>query len=435
MDLVDNNLEQAVDISTQSALEEPVSDEKGVELVPEEEKEQMPEIEIRTIYNVDTITQEKGWKLIYDNLIGIDKDTWIVFKNVRLKDPSTSTYFKQLLKENEHIYVRFINADEIMNSMRITCIFMGIEPNRIDNVVIETVKPETPQEQKLRVNGTEMYKSFKVDKGTSTATFDFNKKYPQLENSQSIAFCRYAIDILIEEGIKTFNLIIGDLSTSDAVLAAVAKLIYEYDKEDIAINVDINSQDRIKVLKLYLFKLNNKPISTAEKLNIAKELVHNGTPGLLQRYKKSKALDDFGRQGNGEVLSCRISVCRGFNDLTSEIIFDTYDDNEFLTSIHWSDLNDNEVASDIQPERVTIPIDEIGICDKFLGSRYHFMYPIQRNKDENVKVRYIDNDDSVKVTDATIPERMKIVFDDRGIKYDSEQLDEFITKVKEIVEK
>ena len=45
------------------------------------------------------------------------------------------------------------------------------------------------------------------------------------------------------------------------------------------------------------------------------------TPGLLVKYKKSKAKDDFGREGKGEVISSRIAIYRGIKQGDKQSVF------------------------------------------------------------------------------------------------------------------
>jgi hypothetical protein len=390
----------------------------------------MQEVEIRSIYDVDSITQEKGWEKIYNALINVDVDTMIVFKNVRLKDPFKSNALKKLLKENDHIYVRFLNDEEALKNLRTSLIFMGLmDESRVENVNTRADQ-KTQIEMKIEENGNDMYDMFSIN--DNVATFDFSKKYQQLENSQSVTYCKHAINRLIEEkGIRQFIIVIGKLKTSDAVLSSLANMMYTYNKENIDVKIDLENDERCRMLNLYSFKLNNRIYNSKEKMKIAMRVLKDGTPGLLQRYKKTKAVDDFGRQGNGEVIRCRISVCRGFNIEAQEVMFDTFDNEKFMTRIQWIDMNDSEDIERLEPERVSIPIDDLGVCDEFLGARYHFMYPTQSDISENVQIRYSDENGITQKKECTIPERMRIVFDDREIEYDKVLLDTSIKEVKE----
>ena len=78
-----------------------------------------------------------------------------------------------------------------------------------------------------------------------------------------------------------------------------------------------------------------------------------------------------------------------------------------------------------------IPMSEIGLCDKFLGSKTHFILPVQQSASESQKVIVDIDDDGRNVTKlCTIPERMREVFDSWGIKYDVESLEKAIEDTK-----
>ena len=162
-------------------------------------------------------------------------------------------------------------------------------------------------------------------------------------------------------------------------------------------------------------------------------------PGMLIKYKKSKALDDFGREGKGEVVSSRIAIYRGLKQSKTGqpvAMIEVFNNNYFYTIEHWMVEHDYEEPTSLHSETLEIGLDELGVCDMFLGSKYHFLLPVQQNESETqVVIKEVDeNGKNVKVR-CTIPERMKIVFDSWGVKYNEESLDEAIKNTKEFLEK
>ena len=161
-------------------------------------------------------------------------------------------------------------------------------------------------------------------------------------------------------------------------------------------------------------------------------------PGMLIKYKKSKALDEFGREGKGEVVSSRIAIFRGLKQTShgqTVAKIEVFNNNYFYTIEHWMVEHDYEEPTSLHNETLEIPLDELGICDLFLGSKYHFLLPIQQSESETqVVIKEVDDDGrNVKVR-CTIPERMQIVFDSWNIKYDKQSLEESIEATKKFLE-
>lgn len=83
----------------------------------------------------------------------------------------------------------------------------------------------------------------------------------------------------------------------------------------------------------------------------------------------------------------------------------------------------NERYDSLVSNIVKMKLDEIGIGDLFIGKDYHFIKPVQRDLKESMIIAYgIGDGGKVLKKEFTIPERMKAVFDDWGIAYDSRKL-------------
>jgi hypothetical protein len=167
-------------------------------------------------------------------------------------------------------------------------------------------------------------------------------------------------------------------------------------------------------------------------------LVKQNTPGMLIKYKKSKALDEFGREGKGEVVSSRIAIFRTiYQDSSGHAIakIETFNSNYFYTKEHWMVEHDGEVPSSLHSEVIEAEMTEIGLGDLFLGSKYHFILPIQQDESESqVVIESIDEDGRNIKKKCTIPERMKLVFDSWGIEYNEESLNKSIEETKKSLE-
>jgi hypothetical protein len=77
-------------------------------------------------------------------------------------------------------------------------------------------------------------------------------------------------------------------------------------------------------------------------------------------------------------------------------------------------------------------MEQLGFQDVFIGLDYHFIEPIQQDISENrtIILGIDENGNNIKQS-CTIPERMKYVFDDWGVDYNKEKLEEAIKKTRE----
>ena len=199
---------------------------------------------------------------------------------------------------------------------------------------------------------------------------------------------------------------------------------------------------------------------------------------MLIKYKASKAIDKFGRQGKGEIVSSRIAIYRGivkkpnyraarmfsnnkeekflnlkFNEnglLVDEkgnlietskvgILIDSYNNDKFCTRTEWMAYNDGELMDEngnyikeLPCEHLIIDLNDIGLMDMFLGSSYHFIKPIQRSKEESTTliIEYDSENEKYIKKVCTIPERIKEVCNDWGVSVNVIELEKDIRASK-----
>ena len=109
----------------------------------------MLERKIKEIYNVDTISQDKGWKKIVAALENVEEDTLIDFGGVNVVDPWQCPEFKNLLKL-PHIHIKFTNNLAVVKKIKMMCIIEGLNPDKVINEEIEKPKVETMEEKKIK---------------------------------------------------------------------------------------------------------------------------------------------------------------------------------------------------------------------------------------------------------------------------------------------
>ena len=387
---------------------------------------------LKELYYVDTISQDKGWKKIQEALGELTEDIKIDFSNINVIEPWQCSEFKKLLR-NEHVHMSFVNNEPLVNRIKMMCIIDGLPEDRIENVVVELPKEKTPEEKKIEQYGNELIPLFDIN--NDVATLELEKRYSQIQSTNTLSYIDYAIrEIHTIHCIDKFKIKIGKLVVLPNVLQVLVGMMVKYESEGFHLLVDCDDNETAKTMGLFIHIETTNAYNNDEREKVIKKTLIKDMPGMLIKYKKSKALDEFGREGKGEVVSSRIAIFRGLEkSSTGETLMkvETFNSNYFYTVEHWMVEHDYEEPTGLHNEILEIPLNEVGICDTFLGSKYHFILPIQQDESESqVVIKEIDeNGHNIKVN-CTIPERMKIVFDSWNIKYDKESLDKSIEATK-----
>lgn len=398
---------------------------------------------LKELYCVDTISQDKGWKKVQEAVGDLTEDLMIDFTNINVVEPWQCAEFKVLLK-NKHIHMKFVNDEQLVKRIQMMCIIDGIDETRIINEVVFVPKEKTAEEKKIEKFGTELIPYFKVD-DNGVATFKVSDRYSQVQSTNTLNYVDFAIRKVHEDkSIDKFVLDITGLVVLSNVLQFIAELMVQYNTEGITLEVNTDDSDNEEMnrireeLRLYIHQAGNEILTVSKRAQITQQLLKPNTPCMLMKYKKSKALDDFGREGNGEVISCRIAIFRKMkyvDENTTYAIVETFNNNYFYTEAQWMLEHDYEQLEDRHIEKLEIPLNELGICDTFLGSKYHLILPIQHDKSENQTViKGVDADGKNIKVNCTIPERMQVVFDDWGIEYNKEELDKAIVATREYLD-
>lgn len=389
---------------------------------------------LKELYNVDTISQDKGWKKVQEALPD-GEEILIDFSGINVVDPWDCVEFKKLLK-NPLVHMKFVNCEDIVRRLKIMCVVEGLDHSHILNEVIELPKEKTAEEKKIERIGSELVDLFEIE--GDKAKFRVSQKYSQMHSTNTLNYINYAIDKLIEtKEIKNITIDMNGVTVLKNVIELLADMIVRYKKNGINLQVNISDEESVNNMKLFIHQATNKMYNTNERKNALKQVMEKNTAGILVKYKKSKALDEFGRQGNGEVVSSRIALYMGIKMTDSGqpvAMIKSFNNNYFYTKQHWMVEHDNEVPTSLHDEDLEISMEELGYGDLFLGSQYHFMAPVQQNLNENrVVIKGLDDDGRNIKVNCTIPERIQLVFDDWGIKYDSEALEAAIVETKKLL--
>ena len=78
-----------------------------------------------------------------------------------------------------------------------------------------------------------------------------------------------------------------------------------------------------------------------------------------------------------------------------------------------------------------MPVEQVGLTDKFTGLLYHFNLPIQYSKDDYIQSYCEDEDGVIWQVQLTLPQYIKMVLDSFGVMYNGASLIYAITKTRD----
>lgn len=393
----------------------------------------------RDYYQYDTIskTNSKAWEILLNCLEeseNKDEDLLFDFKGIEIIEPWINDTFKKLIS-NERVHMKLYSSKKTVDTINMACRLSNLKADRFYNEEVITPPTMTPAEKRIINMANELQDYFISSE--DTALFEIHRRFTQIGSIDTVTYIEKAVEIYAENtNIKKIILDIKNILLQSNLIELVANVIGRLYTKGIDFKVVSEDSDTMNKLGLYQHLANNIFLSTADKYKIAKNNLEPGTVGMLTKYKRSKALDEFGRQGNGEPVSCRVALFNGFVKDKGVLClsFTSYNGNTFYTKDHWSLENDGEELEELLKEELLIPIPEVGVTDYYLGSRYHFMLPLQCSLEDSTVIYGIE-DGRVYHNKVTIPVRIKTVLDDWGIEYQESSLIHAISETERILEK
>lgn len=401
----------------------------------------MKVIRVKNIYEVDRISDNNNnaWSIILDAIneyIERNEDVLLDFKGIDLFNPWTNMGFKKLFK-HENIKIKIYNSEKIASMIDMMCILDGIKTGRVlnENTVVE--KPIPKEVIRTEKFANELLGYFVVE--NNEHILKIYNIVTQLGSNSTISATECAIKKYCKQNnINKVVLATGNIMIQENVIELLAQLIIKLNNNNnISLEVDSDNEKICKSISLYIHKEMNNSYSSMDREKEFRSILKPGTVGMLTKYKRSRAIDSFGRQGKGEVISCRIAIYLGLGkskEGKTIVKFRSFNEKYLYTKTHWMLEHDNDILERLVEDSVIADIESVGLQDRFLGTQYHFMLPTQKSKDENTTMYDIDENGSVIKNSLTIPERVKAVFDDYDIEYNKESLEQAIKDTRKYLD-
>lgn len=396
-------------------------------------------ISARTILKIDTIS--KGNNKPWDNLIKYMEDNCPAgtlvefdFRGIEVVQPCNSTSFLKLLSNPDFGMVMY-NNENTVNSIRLMCTLNNYATERIRNVNDVIPKVMTAEEKAIERMSQQLLMYFETSADGKTGFIDVTKRFDQIGQPATVKYILAAVEKYSENtGVKEITVHTKMMNIQPSVIEAMANMVDEMHK--VGVELTLVSDDKSIQDKLDMsLDLGRASYSNADKLRIAKNRLTPGRVGLLTKYKDGKVKDEFGRQGKGEKVMVRVAIFRGFYERNGYMAacFQSFNVHKFYTKQHWYLENDQEILDKVPSDEQYIPIDELGIYNDFIGTKYHFSSLVQYGSNGSTMMYSINESGSAVGTMMTIPERAKAVFDDFDIEYEEETLLEYIKETRRIL--
>lgn len=425
-------------------------------------------VRVKDWCDIDNLTQDSSWVDIYEHIkkeVKQDEKVMLDFKGISVIEPWTLDTFGKILKM-DNIYFRFTSYNKesltnFVNRIKMKCVIEGLLVDRIDMVYIEPAKVKTKAEIKIEKGGNDIINRFIIN--GEEAVFDITQYIDQIGSVDTVYSLEYAMRKLNENcDVNDFKILTKRMFIQDNIIEMLAKLILKLEDEGITLQIDTEIEATAKKLGLFVYTASNESYTFEKKFKAFSEMPLN-MAGLLVKYKNSRAVDEFGRSGKGQIVSNRIAIFRGlciklgFNevqiikkvhkiedgqayvdiegpkgkdvtkwvDMSSiQVCIDSYHNDTFVTHAEWETYHDGEMTDDKGNEVTELPktrviedIDNVGLMNKFLGKRFHFIRATQKSKADNrMIITKINEAGNCVREEVTIPERIKIVLQDWGEK-------------------
>ena len=397
----------------------------------------METIEVKSFHAVDTIskTNNKAWELVEAILNEKQVDVLFDFKDIEVVEPWANEAFKKVLR-NAHFHMKLYSSERTTRTIDRACILGNMQTGRFFNEDIIAPPKLSKEEKKIIDMATQLQEFFIEHNGT--AVFEIHRRFDQIGSINTIEYIERAIvEYFNTTKVKNIILDTSNIYIQKNVIELLANVMGRAFSLGINLNIVSTDKDVMNKLGLYQHLATNRHYSNTDKYDMAKALIPNKMVGMLAKYKKSKAVDEFGRQGEGVSVSCRVARFEGFVKQDGKICmkFTSYNGNTFFTREHWALEHDGEELESMESDTLVLQLEEVGLLDKFLGRKYHFLAPIQYEESDYTTLYSLDDEGKIIYSNATVPMRIKMVLDGWGIEYDESSLIHSITETERLMEK
>lgn len=397
-------------------------------------------IKVRDIYSVTQISKrnDRAWEKLIDTMEEIQEgqDVMLDFEGIELEEPWSNEVFNKLIRD-ERVHIKVYSSEAIKETVDLACRLGGLKPGRIENEdnIIESTDDELSDGVKRMVQRFADAMITCDDR----MLIDVTDIVDQISDENTIKSIELAIRECIEEtGNKKYAVNTDSMFIQINIIEVLSRMIGRFRKEGIDVVVMSTDDDVVNKISIYQNLDRIKKLNTADRIRIFKETIELGTVGMISKFKETRRRDEFGRKGDGVPIVCRVCIFRGMEG--ENVVLETFNGKYFFTRVHYSLDRDGEILQDLPREIYRIPIDDMGLCDKYIGSTYHFSKPIQYDERGSMETYEITEEGSMRRVVLTLPQYIKLVLEDFEVEHDKVSLvnainetDKYMRKYKDTV--
>lgn len=392
----------------------------------------MKELRIIDLFNVTQISRsnDRIWKELEETTRNTKEPILLDFEDINLEEPYNNNYFLKILA-NPKIYFKIYSDEKLKNEIELICKLGVMDTGRVFNEDFE-YEDNGPDLSEIRIlNKINKMKEYTSING-NTVLIDLSAGFNQLSDNDTAKSIKKLIEELIEKGIVKIDINIQNCYVQSNMIEKLAALGTNFREKGIEVDFKTDDLELLKEMMLYKFSI---PISSSTKINLFEGIEIN-TVGIISKFKSTRRKDRYGRSGDGEPLITRVAIFKGIEKGIVHLW--TFNGNFFKTKQDYY-LDENEELNFPKIDKWDIPIGQIGLADEFLGSMYHFNYPIQLSKNDNISTHRISiceetGKTSIKYDSIPLPEYIKLVLDDFEIMYNVKALEEAIIETHKYLE-
>lgn len=392
-------------------------------------------------YRISSIecNNTKAWKILRDWVAQTTGPIMLDFKDLIVKEPWINNTFQAMMAEHE-VYLQFWYSAFFVSQLNASLLFHGITGTRAFNAVKQPAATKSGYRVLAETRGKAMLSAFFVEDkdGQQIAVLDISKtSLKALDSYACIPWIKVAVELYHQEhGTSHIEIDFCDMPMNDNVIQSLGQMVSDLGKNGISVHIRGVGGKLLDNVSSHIKLSENGVITNSDRLRIIKRSLTENKVGMLVKYLDNKQVDSFGRYGLGVPLYCRVAryvrlvTIRGVRT----VHFVCYNGNTFYPKEHqrfYDVLNNVELKT----YDVYVGIDELGLYDLFMGTKYHFCAPIQKSKADSTEMITDIDEDGYSARMFTIPERIKVVFDDWNVPYDKEQLQAYIQHTQELLSK
>lgn len=396
----------------------------------------MKSMYVSDVYNVTQIS--KGNNVPWEKLSKIaeeeEGDILFDFDGIELEEPWSNLTFKKLMK-NEKVHMKVYSSEKLKDTINLMCLMANYKPNRVINEDIMVPTPVSAQDKRIMALAERFKNEINISQGTGV--INVCNVVDQLGSTTTVDALEMALlDFAKTSGVKSFEVDTESIFIQINIIERLAALIGTMMDKGIELKILSDDDDTAGCIQTYQCVAGTSKLTAQERVKLFRDNIEPNTVGMLSRFKETKGKDAFGRCGNGVPIVCRPAIFRGIEKKEGKyyLKFTEFNGNYFFTKLHYKLENDMEEHPGLVKVEVSIPIFDVGLCNLFVGSMYHFNMPVQYS-DKDYIYSYSECGSDVVELKRTIPEHIKSVLDDFGIKYNEMPLIHAIGETLRLLQK